>query len=82
MGSNTEEKPWTNLQSSYKNLNKEIKNDNFCYRKVTKIISYFGGTNAIFADCTYSFCLLVFFSYSLSLGMFCTNMTTIGVIIC
>ena len=29
MGSNTEKK-----QNSYKNLSKEIKSDNFCYRKV------------------------------------------------
>ena len=27
MGSNTEKKPWTNLQNSYKNLSKEIKSD-------------------------------------------------------
>ena len=79
MGSNTEKKPWTNLQNSYKNLSKEIKSDNFWYHKVGReitkwgaiekspillsqywknewlngniIISYFGGSNNIFADC-------------------------------
>ena len=80
MGSNTEKKPWTNLQNSYKNWSKVIKSDNFCYRKVgraitkwgaiekspillsqywknyhfqrvTNIISYFGVSNNIFADC-------------------------------
>ena len=39
MGSNTEKKPWTNLQNSYKNLRKEIKSDNFCYRKVGRVIT-------------------------------------------
>ena len=29
MGSNTEKKPWTNLQNVYKNLSKGIKSDNF-----------------------------------------------------
>ena len=29
MGSNTEKKPWTNLQNLYKNWSKEIKSDNF-----------------------------------------------------
>ena len=81
MGSNTEKKPWTNLQNSFKNLSKEIKSVNFCYRKVgrvitkwgaiekspillsqywkqyyfkrvTKIISHFDGSNNIFADCS------------------------------
>ena len=65
MGSNTEKKPYTNLQNSYKNWSKEITSDNFCYRKVertinkwgeiekrvTKIISYLNGSNDIFADC-------------------------------
>ena len=32
--SNTEKKPWTNLQKLYKSLSKEIKSDHFCYRKV------------------------------------------------
>ena len=78
MGSNTEKKPWTNLQNSYKNWSLEIKSDNFCYRKVGRAItlqgaiekspillsqywknkwlnsnitiSYFGGSNNIFAD--------------------------------
>ena len=39
MGSNTEKKPWTNLQNLYKNLSKEIKSDNFCYRKVGRAIT-------------------------------------------
>ena len=60
MGSNTEKKPWTNLQKSYKNWSKEIKSDNFCYQKVgkitifkgkQKIISHFDGSNNIFVDC-------------------------------
>ena len=38
MGSNTEKKPWTNLQNSYKNLSKDIKSDNFCYLKVGRAI--------------------------------------------
>ena len=42
MGSNTEKKPWTNLQNSYKNWSKEIKSDNFCYRKVGRAISKLG----------------------------------------
>ena len=39
MGSNTEKKPRTNLQNAYKNLGKEIKSDNFCYRKVGRAIT-------------------------------------------
>ena len=39
MGSNTEMKPWTNLQNLYKNWSKEIKSDNFCYRKVWRAIT-------------------------------------------
>ena len=39
MGSNTEKKPRTNLQNSYKNLSKEIKSDNFGYRKVGRAIT-------------------------------------------
>ena len=42
MGSNTEKKPWTNLQKSYKNFSKEIKSDNFCYRKVGRAITKWG----------------------------------------
>ena len=42
MASNTEKKPWTNLQNSYKNLSKEIKSDNFCYRKVGRAITKWG----------------------------------------
>ena len=42
MGSNTEKKPWTNLQNLYKNLSKEIKSDNFCYRKVGRAITKWG----------------------------------------
>ena len=37
MGSNT-----ANLQNSYKNLRKEIKTDNFCYRKVGKANTKWG----------------------------------------
>ena len=42
MGSNTEKKPWTNLQNLYKNLNKEIKSDNFYNRKVGRAITKWG----------------------------------------
>ena len=42
MGSNIENKPWTNLQNSYKNLSKDIKSDNFCYRKVGRAITKWG----------------------------------------
>jgi hypothetical protein len=42
MGSNTEKKPWTDLQNSYKNWSKEIKSDNFCYRKVGRAITKWG----------------------------------------
>ena len=42
MGSNTEKKPWTNLQNSYKNQSKEIKSDNFGYRKVGRAITKWG----------------------------------------
>ena len=42
MESNTEKKPWTNLQNSYKNLSKEIKSDNFCYRQVGRAITKWG----------------------------------------
>ena len=34
MGSNTEKKPWTNLQNLYKNLSKGIKSDNFAIAKL------------------------------------------------
>ena len=44
----TGKKPWTNLQNSYKNWNKEVKSDNFCYR----ITSHFDGSNNLFVDCT------------------------------
>ena len=40
MGSNTEKKPWNNLQNSSKKLSKEIKSDNFCYRKVGAITKW------------------------------------------
>ena len=43
MGSNTEKKPLTNLQNSYKNWSKEIKSDNFGYRKVGRAITKCGG---------------------------------------
>ena len=42
MGSNTEKKPWTNLQNLYKNLSKEIKSDNFCYCKVGRPMTKWG----------------------------------------
>ena len=42
MGSNTEKKPWTNLQNPYRNWSKEIKSDNFCYRKVGRAITKSG----------------------------------------
>ena len=42
MGGNTENKPWTNLQNSYKNWSKEIKSDKFCYRKVRRAITKWG----------------------------------------
>ena len=42
MGSNTEKKPWTNLQNSYKNWSKDIKSDNFCYRKDGRAITKWG----------------------------------------
>ena len=42
MGSNIEKEPWTNLQNSYENWSKEIKSDNFCYRKVGKAMTKWG----------------------------------------
>ena len=42
MGSNTEKKPWTNLQNSYKYWSKEIKSNSFCYRKVRRAITKWG----------------------------------------
>jgi hypothetical protein len=42
MGSNIQKKPWTNLQNLYKNWSKEIKSDNFCYRKVGRSITKWG----------------------------------------
>ena len=42
MGSNSEKKPWTNLQNSNTNLSKEIKINNFCYRKVGRAITKWG----------------------------------------
>ena len=39
MGSNTEKKQWTYLQNSFKNWSKEIKSDNFRYRKVGRAIT-------------------------------------------
>ena len=42
MGSNTEKKPWTNLQNVYKTLSKEVKSDNFCYRKVGRALTKWG----------------------------------------
>ena len=34
MGSNTEKKPWTNLQNLYKNLSKGIKSENLAIAKL------------------------------------------------
>ena len=34
MGSNTEKKPWTNLQNLYKKLSKGINSDNFAIAKL------------------------------------------------
>ena len=42
MGSNTEKKPWTILQNLCKNLRKEIKSDNFSYRKIGREITNCG----------------------------------------
>ena len=39
MGSNTEKKPWTNIQNSYKIWSKEIKSNNFRYLKVVRAIT-------------------------------------------
>ena len=39
MGGNTEKKPWTNLQNSYKNWSKEIRSNNFCNRKVGRAVT-------------------------------------------
>ena len=65
MGSNTEKKPWTNLQKLKQRdcyhkvgraMNKwgAIEKSSillYCNIRVTKIISHFGGSNNIFADC-------------------------------
>ena len=37
MGSNTEKKPWTNLQKTYKNLSKEIKSDKLTTFTIAKL---------------------------------------------
>ena len=34
MGSNTEKKPWTNLQNSYKNLSKRLRATTFAIAKL------------------------------------------------
>ena len=39
MRSNTEKKPWTNLQNLHKNLSKGIKSDNFAIAKVGRAIT-------------------------------------------
>ena len=39
MGNNTEKKPLTKLENLYKRLSKEIKSDNFCYRKVGREVA-------------------------------------------
>ena len=48
MGSNTEKKPWTNLQNLHKNRSKEVKSDNFCYRKVARAITKWGAIEKSF----------------------------------
>ena len=62
MGSNTEKKPWTNLQNLYKNLNKEIKNDNFYCRKVGRVITKWGAI-IIFKGNKKLLCILVVADY-------------------
>ena len=42
MGSNTKKKPCTNLQNLHENWSKEIKSENFCYRKVGRAITKWG----------------------------------------
>ena len=42
MGSNTEKRPWTNPQNLYKILSKEIKSNNFCYRKDGRVVTKWG----------------------------------------
>ena len=67
MGSNTENKPWTNLQNTYNNWSKENKSDNFCYLKVGRAITKWGAifkcnknyfafdsSNNIFVNCSSS----------------------------
>ena len=55
MGSNTEKKPWTNLQNLHKNLSIEIKSDNCFYSKVGRSITkwekilFLKGNKIIFA---------------------------------
>ena len=46
MGSNTEKKPWTNLQNLYKNLSKGIKSDNVA-RKVGRAITKGGAIEKV-----------------------------------
>ena len=42
MGSNTEKKPWTNLQNLHKNWSKELKSGNFCYHEVGRARTKWG----------------------------------------
>ena len=42
VGRNTKKKPWTDLLNIYKDWSKEIKSDNFCYRKIGRTITKWG----------------------------------------
>ena len=42
MDSNTEKNSWINLQNLYKNWSKEVKSENFFYRKVGRAITKLG----------------------------------------
>ena len=59
MGSNTEKKPWTNLQNSYKNWSKEIKSDNCCYRKVGRAITKWGAIEKSLIIFSLTVCILL-----------------------
>ena len=54
MGSNTEEKSWSNVQNWYKNISKEVKSNNFCYRKLGRVITIWAAL-----DKSHGFCLFV-----------------------
>ena len=67
MGSNTEKKPWTNLQNSTIIEAKGLRATTFAiaileklpFLKVNKIISYLDGSNNIFANCVFK-CIFIF----------------------